>query len=54
MLSRNFKEFVELLNTNDVKHLVVGGYAVAHYGYPRYTKALTYRLSYRPATRIEY
>jgi len=40
MLSRDFKEFVELLNTNDVKYLVVGGYAVALHGHPRYTKDL--------------
>jgi len=40
MLSRDFKEFVKLLNTNDVKYLVVGGYAVALHGHPRYTKDL--------------
>ena len=40
MLSRDFKQFVELLNTNDVKYLVVGGYAVALHGHPRYTKDL--------------
>ncbi len=37
MLSKDFKEFVELLNKNRVKYLVVGGYAVAFYGHPRYT-----------------
>jgi len=40
MLSKDFKEFIELLNTNDVKYLVVGGYAVALHGHPRYTKDL--------------
>ncbi len=38
MLSKDFKEFIELLNENNVKYLVVGGYAVAFHGYPRYTK----------------
>jgi hypothetical protein len=40
MLSRDFKEFIELLNANDVKYMVVGGYAVALHGHPRYTKDL--------------
>ncbi|MBS3732722.1 MAG: hypothetical protein KGY42_07415 [Desulfobacterales bacterium] len=40
MLSRDFKEFIELLNRNEVRYLVVGGYAVAVHGYPRYTKDL--------------
>lgn len=40
MLSKDFKEFIELLNKNKVKYLVVGGYAVALHGYPRYTKDL--------------
>ncbi len=40
MLSKDFKEFIELLNENNVKYLVVGGYAVALHGHPRYTKDL--------------
>ena len=40
MLSRDFKEFTESLNENDVRYLVVGGYAVALHGHPRYTKDL--------------
>lgn len=38
MLNQDFKEFVKLLNINQVKYLVIGGYAVAVHGYPRYTK----------------
>jgi len=38
VLKRDFKEFIESLNENDVQYLVVGGYAVAYHGYPRYTK----------------
>lgn len=38
ILNPDFKEFVESLNANRVHYLVVGGYAVALHGYPRYTK----------------
>jgi predicted nucleotidyltransferase len=38
MLNQDFKEFIQLLNDNQVHYLVVGGYAVALHGYPRYTK----------------
>ena len=37
MLSRDFKEFVALLNTHGVDYLVVGGYAMALHGRPRHT-----------------
>ena len=40
MLSKDFREFIKLLNENKVKYLVVGGYAVALHGHPRYTKDL--------------
>lgn len=40
MLSKDFKEFIKLLNENNVKYLVIGGYAVAFHGHPRYTKDL--------------
>lgn len=40
MLSPDFKEFVASLNDNQVRYLVVGGYAVAYHGNPRYTKDL--------------
>jgi hypothetical protein len=40
MLSKDFKEFIALLNQNKVDYLVVGGYAVAIHGHPRYTKDL--------------
>jgi hypothetical protein len=40
VLNKDFKEFIELLNANNVKYLIVGGYAVGFHGYPRYTKDL--------------
>ena len=38
MLNQDFKEFIESLNARQVRYLVVGGYAVALHGHPRYTK----------------
>jgi len=37
LANKDFREFVELLNSNGVRYLVVGGYAVALHGYPRFT-----------------
>lgn len=36
-LPPDFKEFLRLLNENDVKYLLIGGYAVGYHGYPRAT-----------------
>ncbi len=38
MLNQDFKEFIQFLNDNHVHYLIVGGYAVAIHGHPRYTK----------------
>jgi len=38
VLNQDFKEFIQSLNDNHVRYLVVGGYAVALHGHPRYTK----------------
>jgi predicted nucleotidyltransferase len=40
MFNQDFKEFIESLNDKHVRYLVVGGYAVALHGHPRYTKDL--------------
>ncbi len=40
MLNQDFKEFIQSLNDNHVRYLVIGGYAVALHGHPRYTKDL--------------
>jgi hypothetical protein len=34
---RDFKEFLQLLNSKKIEYLVVGGYAVGFHGYPRAT-----------------
>jgi len=36
-LPKDFRELLQLLNSKKVEYLVVGGYAVALYGYPRAT-----------------
>jgi hypothetical protein len=37
-LPEDFKDFINFLNDNDVCYLLVGGWAVVIYGYPRATK----------------
>ena len=37
LLPTDFKDFLRLLNENHVEYLLVGGYAVGYYGYPRAT-----------------
>lgn len=36
-LPGDFRDFLKLCNQKRVKYLLVGGYAVGHYGYPRAT-----------------
>lgn len=36
-IPQDFKEFLKLLNENDAEYLLIGGYAVGYYGYPRPT-----------------
>lgn len=36
-LPLDFKEFLKLLNAHQVEYLLIGGYAVGYYGYPRAT-----------------
>lgn len=36
-LARDFKEFLQLLRSAKIEYLLVGGYAVGHYGHPRAT-----------------
>ena len=48
MLNPDFREFIESLNNNDVRYLIVGGYAVAAHGYPRYTKDIDIWIEMEP------
>jgi predicted nucleotidyltransferase len=49
MLTSDFKEFAALLNLNQAEYLVVGGYALAAYGHPRYTGDLDFWIGTAPA-----
>ncbi|PIP41998.1 hypothetical protein COX18_01790 [Candidatus Desantisbacteria bacterium CG23_combo_of_CG06-09_8_20_14_all_40_23] len=37
ILHPDFRDFLKLLNSQNVKYLMVGGYAVGYHGYPRAT-----------------
>ncbi|WP_144604644.1 nucleotidyltransferase [Algoriphagus algorifonticola] len=37
ILAKDFEDFLLLLNKHDVKYMVVGGYALAFHGKPRFT-----------------
>lgn len=54
MLNRDFREFIQSLSDNGVRYLVVGGYAVAVHGHPRYTRDLDVWIDMSPdnAARI--
>jgi len=49
MLNSDFREFAELLNANAVEYLVVGGYALAAHGHPRYTGDIDFWVSHDAA-----
>lgn len=36
-IPQDFKEFLKFLNENKAEYLLIGGYAVGYYGYPRPT-----------------
>lgn len=44
----DFKEFLQLLNDRKVEYLVIGGYAVGYYGYPRATGDLDVWIAFNP------
>src|SRR6266571_4495133 len=41
-LTPEFREFLACLNRAGVEYLLVGGYAVNHYGYHRFTEAIDF------------
>ena len=42
LLNKDLREFVGLLNSNRVDYLIVGAFAVAFHGFPRYTGDLDF------------
>jgi predicted nucleotidyltransferase len=48
-LPRDFKEFLRLLHAHHVEYLLIGGYAVNYYGYPRATADMDIWIAVHPA-----
>jgi hypothetical protein len=48
MLTKDFKEFIQLLNAKKVEYLLVGGYAVILHGYPRFTGDIDFWINPAP------
>ena len=46
--SEDFKEFLKLLNAQQVEYLLIGGYAVGYYGYPRATADMDIWIAVHP------
>ena len=51
-LPEDFKEFIQCLNSNNVKYLLVGGWAVGLYGHPRATKDIDF-LIFKDKSNLE-
>jgi hypothetical protein len=47
-LPLDFKEFLKLLNENDVRYLLIGGYAVGYHGYPHATNDMDIWIALHP------
>jgi predicted nucleotidyltransferase len=47
-LPPDFKEFLRLLNSHQVEYLLIGGYAVGYYGYPRATADMDIWIATQP------
>lgn len=47
-LPPDFKEFLKLLNAQQVEYLLIGGYAVGYYGYPRATADMDIWIAVHP------
>jgi hypothetical protein len=47
-LTKDFREFFQCLNARGVEYLVIGGHAVAFYGYPRATADLDIWIAVNP------
>ncbi len=52
-LHPDFKDFLRLLNLHAVEYLLVGGYAVGYYGYPRATGDLDIWIAIDPVNAMK-
>jgi predicted nucleotidyltransferase len=49
LLPDDFREFLKLCNRKRVRYLLIGGYAVVYYGYPRFTGEMDVWIDSSPA-----
>jgi predicted nucleotidyltransferase len=47
-LNQDFLEFIGLLESHDVDYLIIGGYAVALHGFPRFTGDIDFFVAVNP------
>jgi hypothetical protein len=47
-LPKDWRAFIELLNSNGVEYLIVGAVALAHHAFPRYTESLDFLVRNSP------
>ena len=52
-LPADFKEFLQLLNEHNVEYLLIGGYAVGYYGYPRATVDMDIWIAINPVNAAQ-
>lgn len=52
-LPADFKEFLQLLNEHSVEYLLIGGYAVGYYGYPRATVDMDIWIAINPVNAAQ-
>lgn len=50
---RDFKEFLQLLNSKKIEYLIIGGYAVGYHGYPRATGDLDIWIAVNDRTALK-
>lgn len=48
-IEKDFKEFIESLNKNSVRYLIVGSFALSYYAEPRYTKDIDFLVDSTPS-----
>jgi hypothetical protein len=47
-LQKDLREFIVLLNSTQIKYLLVGGHAVAYHGFPRFTGDIDFFIEHSP------
>jgi hypothetical protein len=52
-LTKDFKEFLNLLKIKNIRYLLIGGYAVGYHGYPRATNDMDIWIPIDPETAYQ-